>query len=135
MAAVKRALVLIESGKLWFAHLDIKEFYPSFKIEKLLGNAALEGILPKSTVANLVLARGLEYVIDPGYLKRYPLLSCASRLLEARRGIPTGSCVSSLVAPMMVSRLQLSAAVAATLINYEDDFLLLASSKEGKRPV
>ena len=31
---------------------------------------------------------------------------------------------------MMVSRLQLSAAVAVDLINHEDDFLLLASSKE-----
>ena len=119
----------IEAGNLWFAHLDIKEFYPSFRFEKLGQDAALGGILPSKTLAGFVHARNLEVAVTPVSLKRFPYLTHTHLHWEARRGIPTGSCVSSVVAPMMVSRLPLSQAAKELLTNYEDDFLQLATSK------
>lgn len=128
-AAIQHALCLIEAGNLWFAHLDIKEFYPSFRTEKLRENAALGGILPDKTLAGFVVGRDLEVKVRSGELHKFPTLSYSPLLWEARRGIPTGSCLSSVVAPMMVSRLPLPPAVKAVAINFEDDFLVLAPSE------
>lgn len=128
--AILRARKLITTGKLWFAHLDIKEFYSSFKIEKLLEDAALGGILPSKTVASFVSARNLEFDVRQSDLGLFPHLTYSDLLWQARRGIPTGSSVSSIVAVMMVSRLKLTTAVKTSIINFEDDFLVLASSKE-----
>lgn len=128
--AVAHVRDLINLGNHWFAHLDIKEFYPSFKIEKLREDAALGGLLPSKTVAAFVHARGLEVSVRAEQMKQFPSLSCPDLLWEARRGIPTGSCASSVVAPMMVSRMPLDAATASHMANLEDDFLLLAPTKD-----
>lgn len=127
--AMKRVMELCDQGNVWFAHIDIKKFYPSFRIEKLRENAALGGLLSSKTLAAFVSARGLEVSVRSYELQKFPYLSYSNLLWEARRGIPTGSCLSSLIAPMMVSRLLLPAEVAAHLVNYEDDFFLLAKSK------
>ena len=128
--AVTRVRDLINQGNHWFAHLDIKEFYPSFRIEKLRENASLGGLLPPKMIAAFVHARELEIGVRAEQLKRFPYLSYSDLLWEARRGIPTGSCASSVVAPMMVSRMSLDAATADALSNYEDDFFLLAPTKD-----
>lgn len=128
--AIQRVIVIADQGNLWCAHLDIKKFYQTFLIEELLENAALGGLLPSKTLATFVLARRLDVCVRANDLKHFPHLSYATLLSEARRGIPTGSCASSIVAPMMVSRMLLAAAVENHLVNFEDDFLLLAPTKD-----
>lgn len=128
--AIQRVIDLVGQGNVWCAHLDIKKFYQSFLIEELLGNAALGGLLPSKTLAAFVLARRLDVCVRAEDLKHFSYLSYPTLLWEARRGIPTGSCASSIVAPMMVSRMPLAAAVADHLVNFEDDFFLLAPTTD-----
>lgn len=118
LKAVKKE---IEAGKLYFCHMDIKKFFPSFRIEKLGEEGALGNKLPMKTLHAFCTARGLHMSGD------YTLPSSVRK--EARRGIPTGSSLSPLIADMMVSRMPLPVSAYQDVFNYADNFMLLAKTK------
>ena len=130
-AAIKAARAHIGEGNIWYAHLDIKEFYSNFRVEELLQDAALGGKLPNKVLANYVHGHNLKMsesarVIGGDELPSSMLTSLA---YTARRGIPQGSSLSPLVAEMMVSKMPLTVALRKHLTNYADNFLLLAKTE------
>ena len=134
--AVLRAAQLIGDGNHFYAHLDIMKFYPSFTLSELGQESALGGVLSPQTLDIFVIGRRLSIGKNASDNDKSKLLgdhfTSSSTLMkrEARRGIPTGSMLSSLIAPMMVSRMKLSQEVQDHLVNYEDNFLLVASSEQ-----
>lgn len=119
--AIKRVLAQIDAGQVWLAHLDIKDFFPSFTIE------GLTDFLPLP-----------QTVVEAALTGRNMMLECASSPLglspqhfieEARRGLPQGAASSPAISHLCVSQLALDVAILEHLFNYEDDFLILAKSK------
>lgn len=130
--AVLRAAELIEAGNVYFVHLDITKFYPSFTSSELGKKSALGNIINPKTLDIFVTGRRLsicEKVVQR-HEKQFPYSLSHSMLRAVRRGIPTGSSLSSLIAPMMVSRMVLSQKVQDHLVNYEDNFLVVASCEQ-----
>lgn len=119
--AIKRVLAQIDSGQVWLAHLDIKDFFPSFTIEGLtdflpLPQAVVEAAL---TGRNMVLeCASLPQGLSPQHFTE-----------EARRGLPQGAASSPAISHLCVSQLALDVAILEHLFNYEDDFLILAKTK------
>ena len=110
-----------------FARLDITQFFPSF--DETLGS---ELPLPKEVVDHVVLGRHFVAVRKRGkaedaFLRCIPF----STLLQAAlRGIPTGSSCSPIVAAFILARLSWQPSMIVVLVNYADDFLLLAETAE-----
>ena len=127
-AAIKQTKALISAGYVHAAHLDIKNFYGSFELEKLLNELPL----PKEVVEHAVAGRHMETTWDPERMKGKtlsPSLSSHTVLqLEARLGIPQGSACSSIIDAYCMARLQWFPIADVVLLNYADDFLLLATS-------
>lgn len=132
IAKIKDAVV---AGKVYTARLDIKAFYPSFDLKKLV----YELPLPKGVVEHVVVGRHMKVVWDQegtqgqGPLKGHaPYASLAHHkgdlLLQARLGLPQGSACSPIVGAHIMSRLEWSPTPDVMLINYVDDFLLLSPS-------
>jgi hypothetical protein len=103
-------------------------FYGSFEPEKL----SPELPLPKEVVEHAVLGRHMEVVWDPEHMKGktlHPSLSPRHILhKEARLGVPQGSACSSIIGAFCMSRLPWVPKVGVVMLNYVDDFLLLANS-------
>lgn len=122
--AIVRILSQIDQGNVWLAELDIKDFYPSFKKE------GLTKFLPVPSAAVEAALTGQKMVLKCGTLSaHYPHTS--SHLIEvARRGLPQGAASSPAVSHLCVSRLVMDTCDLEQLNNYEDNFFLLAKSKE-----
>lgn len=128
--AIKQAKVGLTEGKVFVARLDIKDFYSSFEVEKLV----TELPLPQEVVEHVVVGRQIEVVMDKESMKG----SCTAisslphtyntLVLLARRGIPLGSACSPIVGAFCMSRLKWVPIDGVLLVNYVDDFLLLSSS-------
>lgn len=119
--AILSVLTAIEDGNVWLAHLDIKDFYPSFELKEMTDFLPLP-----------------QAVVEAALTGRNMVLKCASYTLgvtplhfieEARRGLPQGASSSPAVSHLCVSQLAVDVATLEHLFNYEDDFLLLAGSK------
>jgi len=127
-AAIHHARSLIAAGFVHLARLDIKDFYANFSADALI-----EGLpLPKDVAAHAVIGRHMKVCIDEGSKTRAQLngqyASLAQSLLPlARQGIPTGSSTSTIVSMMAISRLAWSPIEDVAIINYADDFLVLAT--------
>src|SRR3546814_10287185 len=63
-----------------------------------------------------------------GFNTSYPLPSILSLLCAARLGIPQGSACSPIVSDYCMSRIPWSPSSGIALVNYADDFFLLATS-------
>src|SRR3546814_4734910 len=63
-----------------------------------------------------------------GFNTSYPLPSILSLLFAARLGIPQGSACSPIVSDYCMSRIPWSPSSGIALVNYADDFFLLATS-------
>lgn len=126
-AAIHHARALIAAGYVHLARLDIKDFYANFSADALI-----EGLpLPKDVAAHAVIGRHMKVCIDKGSKTRGHLsghyASLAQSLLPlARQGIPTGSSTSTIVSMMAISHLAWSPIEGVAIINYADDFLVLA---------
>jgi hypothetical protein len=131
-AAIKKVNALVKAGHVHAARLDIKDFFVSFDAEKL----ATELPLPKEVVDHAVVGRLMKVVMDqekphgskihgsPSTTELSPSLGCL--LWKARLGIPQGSGCSPIVGMLVISRLAWTPMPGVMLINYADDFLLLA---------
>jgi len=109
-----------------------EDFYGSFELEKL----SPELPLPKEVVEHAVVGRHMETVWDPEHMKGKTLLPSLSphHILqkEARLGIPQGSACSSIIGAFCASRLPWVALADVAMLNYADDFLLLAKSSKAR---
>ena len=131
-AAIKQTKALINAGYVHAAHLDVKNFYGSFELEEL----SPELPLPEEVVEHTVVGRHMETVWDPEHTKGkhiHPSLSPHHILhLEARLGIPQGSACSSIIGAYCTSRLPWVAMADVAMLNYADDYLLLAKSSNAR---
>ena len=114
------------SGLVYAAELDIQNFFGSFQPEEL----ANELPLPKGVVEHVVIGRHMEAKANPGQGTKSPYAypSHKALLTQARLGIPQGSACSPIVAAYCMSRLKWPQASDTALLNYADNFLLLAPS-------
>lgn len=121
--AIGRVLAKIDEGNIWLAHLDIRNFFPSFTMD------GLTQFLPLPTAAVETALTGRNMVLRTAPLPwSYPY--CPSHLIEeARRGLPQGAASSPAVSHLCVAQLALPAADLELLFNYEDDFLVLAMTE------
>lgn len=119
--AITRALSLIKAGNVWLAHLDIKDFYPSFTIKGLSTFLPL----PQTVVEAALTGRNmvLECASLPGDLSPLHFIE------EARRGLPQGASFSPAISHLCLSQLVLDVATLEHLFNYADDFLLVAKTQ------
>lgn len=122
-AAITRAKILIKAGYTHAEHLDIEECYPSFSAEALINELPL----PKEVVGHAVVGRHMKAVLDQRKIK-FSSHTKDSLLAQARRGIPLGSASSPIVSMICVSRLAFQLPPGVALLNYADDFQLLAKS-------
>lgn len=126
-AAMKRVKQAIKGGYFYSARLDIKDFYPSFELEKLVPELPL----PIEVVEHAVVGRQMKVVMDQEFTKQgvaYASLPHTHKdlLIQARLGLPQGSSCSPIIGMYVVSRLVWPSMPSVVLINYVDDFLLLA---------
>jgi Reverse transcriptase (RNA-dependent DNA polymerase) len=126
-AAINHARSLIGAGYVHLARLDIKDFYANFSADALI-----EGLpIPKDVAEHAVIGRHMKVCIDKGSKTRGQLnghyaSQAQSFLPLARQGIPTGSSTSTIVSMIAISRLAWSLIDGVAIINYADDFLVLA---------
>ena len=120
--AIKAVQSAAMSGYRYAARLDISKFYQSF------GQHALTDLipLPERVVEYVVLGRRLTMATK---VKGKPSLDTNPVILGARQGIPTGSICSPIVSSFAMSRLQRQKLGDVVLVNYADDFMLLAKSE------
>jgi hypothetical protein len=126
VARIKKAIV---TGQIYFARLDIANFFPSFDAKKLASVLPC----PPGIVEGVVLGQLLNIHMDKRFLKSSCKSSLSSHSIEdfilaARLGIPQGSVCSPIVSSFCMSRLAWPFMLGVTLTNYADDFLLLSSS-------
>jgi hypothetical protein len=127
-AAIAKMKKAIMSEHVHIARLDIKDFYVSFDPVEL----APELPLPKEVVEHAVTGRHMKVVLDQSVKQKLhaPLsLPTHEHLLQvARLGIPQGSSCSPIIGMFCMSRLAWSSWKGVVLVNYADDFCLLAKS-------
>ena len=142
---VPNAIRFIQSGikadHLFVAKLDVKNFYPSF-IGKKLGE---ELPLPRGTVGHVVIGRHHDYVVGKanGGMSSGKSVKGSSGddvlylgipdnvvVSQARLGVPQGSTCSPIVGSFCGSKLAWSPTPDVKLVNYVDDYFLLATSAQ-----
>lgn len=128
-AAIARAKPLIKMGYVHAARLDIESFYLNFSAKALIAELPL----PAGVVEHAVVGRFMRVVMDQGTKegKNIPNFTPHTKenlLLQARQGIPLGAGSSPIVGMICVSRLAWQSMPDAVLLNYADDFQLLAPS-------
>ncbi len=131
------------SGHVHVARLDIQDYFPSFEFEKLVPELPLQ----KELVEHVVVGRHHKVLVDEETKGKAKGQGCAlpghptwtpldlphphdDLLTKARRGLPQGSACSPIVGMYCMSRLAWNSMPGVMLVNYADDFLLLAMSPE-----
>jgi hypothetical protein len=141
--AIAKAKDCVKSGLIHTARLDIKDYFVSFDPKKLTSELPL----PSELVEHVVVGRHMKVVMDQdkkhghkvhghgpkvhehGQMDHCSLPHSHEHLLTlARLGIPQGSGCSPIVGMFCISRLGWVPTPGVMLINYADDFLLLAQS-------
>jgi len=126
--AIEQVRTAIASGHFFVARLDIKEFYASFDPDEL----ANELPLPAEVVEHAVIGRRMKVKADQGKgrwkLSPYYSPHLQDLLPLARLGIPTGSGSSPMVGMITLSHLAWAHMPGVIVVNYADDFLVLAQS-------
>lgn len=126
-AAIKLAKSLIKEGFVYAARLDIVDFYRNFGADALIAGLPL----PKGVVENAVIGRHMKVVMDQGKKGETQTSHLSPHTIkhlldQARQGIPMGSGSSPIVSMICVSRLAWTSMSNARLLNYADDFQILA---------
>lgn len=113
----------IGNGLLHCATLDIEKCFASFE-PKL----ALHLPLPGEVAEHTVLGRHMAVIMGKGKSSWANSIPIDDLLNQARRGIPTGSACSPIVAAYCMANLKWSSTSEVVLANYSDNFVLLASN-------
>ena len=124
--AVKSAKKFIEQGFVNAKHLDIQKFYDSFSHQGILDS---DLPLPISVIEHVVIGKHFEISISQELLESsHGALYCEYADLVSAAGIPQGSATSPLVGGYFISKLDMKLSGTLRIINYADDFLVLANS-------
>jgi hypothetical protein len=121
IAAAKAELL---AGKVYWATLDIKNHYGSFSTKKLAN------LLPIGKLWVEYVVGGRHAVVEVVTVPLGCIIPISTLLLQALPGLPLGSICSPIIAAHSISRLQWTHNPDWTLLNYADNFLLLASSPQ-----
>lgn len=122
--AILRARSLVTNSKTWVAVIDIVGFYNNFELDLLK-----QGLpLPHEVADCAVSGRHIEATWT-GPAEKFPLWYLTELTPQIHRGLPTGASSSSLIAPMICSRLDIPSHLAIALVNYGDDFWIVGSSE------
>lgn len=127
--AISEAKKLISDGYKYARRLDIKNFFDSFNHSAILASS-----IPISgkVVEHVVIGRYISVKVDVKLKKSSHWEDTASHIsLIATQGIPQGSACSPLVAAFFVWQLNLKLPAGTKIINYVDDFLILAKTPNG----
>lgn len=113
------------TGKLYFATLDIEKHFGSFSTKELANLLPI----PQEWVEYVV---GARHASVNKNVKVTPLctLPVSKLILLAQSGLPLGSICSPMIAAYSVSFLNWTPNPQRILLNYADNFLLLASSSQ-----
>lgn len=105
-------------------------FYGSFEEDRLLNEFTLpEAVeLPKAVVKHAVFSRRYEAEWKKGGLNKVPHSLLPNLNQEAHSGLSTGSGCSPIIAMITVSNLAWSTMADVDMVNFFDNFLVLASS-------
>lgn len=127
-AAARAVLQHIDQGARWACSLDIKSFFPSISREWVITHLPMPGEVTRET------AIPSEDHIRPegcGLSRAYwrPLSDLSLRI-AAGRGMPQGSACSPLIAEFVVSQILSVLPPEVRVVNYADNFLLLANTRE-----
>jgi hypothetical protein len=132
-AAIERVAALMTEGNEWAIETDITDCFPSFvgeKVQELLP-------LPKKVTSSVVLCASLNLSLgsnsifgpaDPGDTpdeEVFPEL-----FADARRGIPQGSIISSLVAEILLACIFDQLTGSGQCIGYADNFLVVGKKED-----
>jgi hypothetical protein len=129
-SAIAKAKEFGASGYVYAARLDIGDFFGSFTLEELAPVLPLH----QEVVEYAVMGQHLKLAVSNKGHGHQPLPLTAPlqvHLLHiASRGIPTGAASSAIIALFIVSLLAWSPSAAAKLLNWADDFLIVALTPE-----
>ncbi|MBK5264414.1 MAG: hypothetical protein JJE34_04140, partial [Alphaproteobacteria bacterium] len=127
-AAIAQVKKLMPAGYVHAAHLDIQNCYLSFTPEKLV----LELPLREDVVEHAVIGRHLKVRMstETRYGKPSLKLPTSNFLHLARQGIPQGACCSPIIGMYIMACLPWHIHDGIVLVNFADDFLLLAMSAQ-----
>jgi len=118
----------LAAGYVHTARLDIKNFYGSFQLEKL----AQELPLPHEVVEHAVLGRQIEVNVQLSMKDGSSTLLKPHHINDlitlARQGLPPGSVCSPVITEFIISKLAWSTSTQVVIVNYCDDWLILAST-------
>lgn len=118
-----------KSPLVFAAHLDITSFYPSHDPDWLVNGLPLR----KDVAVHGVIARHVEVEVDQTPEVKSIIYQDNVSLEDlntlARKGLPQGLATSSLIAVMTIARLQWHEMPGVMLVNFGDDFFLLAMSE------
>lgn len=125
--AIAEVKKLHASGLIHGATLDIKNYYDSYDHPTLL--QALP--LPKAVIENVVIGRNYNLKAGKFDGEPIPLHTLAPYMdLVHQHGIPQGSASSPMVGSFFMSKIAPDLPEGTALLNYEDDFLIMAKSVE-----
>jgi len=120
---IDRVINQIAEGYVYAAHLDIRDFYPTFEYQKLTEILSLDKLVIEAALT------GRKMVLEsasppPGYPHTlYHLIK------EARRGLPQGASTSPIAAHICLAGLKVKDERLEQTFNFEDDFLVLAKTE------
>ena len=120
-AAIKYVKSLNPTAELCARKLDIKDFYGSFEETNLV---SFLNEMPDDVVRHIILSNDNALTTMDGS----PLLGKLSQL--ASRGVAQGSTLSPLIGELAVSQLDWEGIAEVQMLNYADDFLLIAPDIE-----
>jgi len=120
-AAIKFIRSLNPTAELYARKLDIKDFYGSFDETNLV---SFLNEMPDDVVRHIILSNDNALTTMDGS----PLLGNLSQL--ASRGVAQGSTLSPLIGELAVSQLGWEGISEVQMLNYADDFLLIAPDIE-----
>lgn len=120
-AAIKYVKSLEPTAELYARKLDIKDFYGSFDETNLV---SFLNEMPDDVVRHIILSNDNVLTNMDGS----PLLGKLSQL--ASRGVAQGSTLSPLIGELAVSQLGWEGISEVQMLNYADDFLLIAPDIE-----
>ena len=130
IATVKSA---VDKGQVSAALFDISNFFGSFECSELANELPLQ----KEAVNSVVVGRQMAVELmkaGGGHTCALPSLSLTTLLWQARQGLPQGSSTSPIIAAYILARLAWNASTQVVLVNYADDFILLAFDEEALEP-
>lgn len=119
--AVRKARQYIEDGYFYVCHLDIKNFYPSVRVDELGKMLPLS----KGVVSHVCALKDAHVVSRAAGGKYVPVCISDEKI---RQSLPQGLPIAPFIAEIIVSKLDWKQTKNIVMINFADNFLILGKS-------